>query len=72
MFRVIVQDSRRSPTSGNLVGFAGHYDPHTKALVMDKTKASFYLDHGAQPSERIARLLRSEGVKLPKWVTNPG
>jgi len=68
MFRVIVQDARRTPTSGNLVAALGHYDPHTKVLVVDKTKASFYLEHGAQPSPRIARLLKSEGIKLPKWV----
>ena len=26
------------------------------------------MEHGAQPSDRVARLLKSEGVKLPKWV----
>ncbi len=31
-------------------------------------KADFYLKHGAQPSDRVARLLKKEGVKLPKWV----
>ncbi|MGH7142056.1 MAG: 30S ribosomal protein S16 [Candidatus Saccharimonadales bacterium] len=68
MFRVIVQDSRRTPTSGNVVAFLGSYNPHTKAISLDKEKAISYLKHGAQPSERIALLLRGEGVKLPKWV----
>jgi small subunit ribosomal protein S16 len=68
MFRVIVQDSRRTPTSGKVVARLGSYDPHAKAIVLDKEKASFYLDHGAQPSERVARLLKNEGVKLPDWV----
>jgi small subunit ribosomal protein S16 len=31
MFRVIVQDSHRSPTSGKVVAFLGSYDPHTKS-----------------------------------------
>lgn len=67
-FRVVVQDSRRTPTSGKLVASLGSYNPHTKTSTVDKEKASFYLEHGAQPTERVARLLKSEGVKLPKWV----
>jgi small subunit ribosomal protein S16 len=67
-FRVVVQDSRRTPTSGKIVAQLGHYDPHSKQTVLDKEKATFYLTNGAQPSERVARLLKSEGVKLPSWV----
>lgn len=71
MFRVIVQDSRLTPTSGKVVAQLGSYDPHTKAVSLDKEKAAFYLEHGAQPSERATRLLKSEGVKLPDWVKLP-
>jgi small subunit ribosomal protein S16 len=46
----------------------GSYDPHAKAVILDKEKAAFYLEHGAQPSDRVARLLKNEGVKLPSWV----
>lgn len=67
-FRVVVQDSRRTPTSGKIVVALGHYNPHSKEIVLDKEKAAFYLEHGAQPSERAARLLSAEGVKLPSWV----
>ena len=67
-FRVVVQDSRRTPTSGKIVAALGNYNPHTKESKLDKEKAAFYLEHGAQPSERAARLLKAEGVKLPKWV----
>jgi small subunit ribosomal protein S16 len=67
-FRVVVQDSRRTPTSGKVVASLGSYNPHTKTTTLDKEKASFYLEHGAQPSERVARLLQAEGVKLPSWV----
>lgn len=69
MFRVVVQDSRRTPTSGKIVAQLGSYDPHGKTVILDKEKAKFYLEHGAQPSERVARLLKSEGVKLPDWVS---
>lgn len=71
MFRVIVQDSRRTPTSGKLVAQLGSYDPHAKTVIVDTEKAKFYLDHGAQPSERVAKLFTSEGIKLPSWVLSP-
>ena len=67
-FRVVVQDSRRTPTSGKIVAQVGSYNPHSKQTTLDKEKAQFYLDHGAQPSPRVARLLKAEGVKLPAWV----
>lgn len=68
MFRVVVQDSRVTPTSGKIVALLGSYDPHTKQAAIEKDKADFYLQHGAQPSPRAARLLQTEGVKLPEWV----
>lgn len=67
-FRVVVQDSRRTPTSGKVVALLGSYNPHTKTTQVDTEKAAFYLEHGAQPSDRVARLLQNEGVTLPKWV----
>ncbi|MBA3758014.1 30S ribosomal protein S16 [Candidatus Saccharibacteria bacterium] len=70
-FRVVVQDSRRTPTSGRLVAALGSFNPHSKVAILDKQKASFYLEHGAQPSERVIRLLKAEGVKLPSWVKVP-
>jgi len=67
-FRVVVQDSRRTPTSGRIVASLGHFNPHSKEVVLDKEKAQTYLNNGAQPTDRIARLLKAEGVKLPEWV----
>ncbi|MBC7546816.1 30S ribosomal protein S16 [Candidatus Saccharibacteria bacterium] len=68
MFRVVVQESHVTPTSGKVVAQLGSYDPHAKNLILDKEKAAFYLEHGAQPSDRAARLIASDGVTLPKWV----
>lgn len=68
MFRVVVQDSRVTPTSGKVVAMLGSYDPHAKAAVLDKEKAATFLKNGARPSDRAAMLLKSEGVKLPSWV----
>jgi small subunit ribosomal protein S16 len=69
MFRVIVQEARLTPTSGKVVALLGSYDPHTKSATLDKEKAATFLKNGAQPSDRAALLLKSEGVKLPKWVS---
>src|SRR5680860_922039 len=68
MFRMVVQDSRRTPTSGRFVCLLGSYDPHSKTLQIDKDKAAEYLKNGARPSDRVASLLKQEGVKLPDWV----
>lgn len=67
-FRVVVQDSRLSPKSGKVVAYLGSYNPHTKAAVLDNDAAQKFLSNGAQPSDRVARLLKKEGVKLPPWV----
>lgn len=67
-FRVVVQDSRRTPTSGKIVAQVGTYDPHSKAINLNKERAQHYLDHGAQPSPRVVLLLKAEGLDMPKWV----
>lgn len=67
-FRVIVQDSRLSPKSGKVVASLGHYNPHTKENGVDFDRAATYLNNGAQPSPRVARLLADNGIKLPEWV----
>lgn len=67
-FRVVVQDSRQTPSSGKFVALLGSYDPHTKKSTLTKEKAEFYLKNGAQPSERVAKLFQSEGIALPSWV----
>lgn len=67
-YRMIVQDSHRSPTSGKVVANLGNYNPHTKALNINKERAEFYVKNGAQPSPRVAKLLKEDGLKLPSWV----
>jgi small subunit ribosomal protein S16 len=67
-FRVVVQDSRFNPKSGRVVAYLGVYNPHTKTATLDSEKAAKYLDNGAQPSDRVVRVLQKEGIKLPSWV----
>lgn len=67
-YRIVVQESQRHPLSGRVVATVGHYNPHTKSLTIDKPTVEKYLNNGAQPSSRVAYILKSEGVKLPDWV----
>lgn len=71
-FRVVVQDARLTPTSGKVVALLGNYNPHTKEAALAKDKAEFYLTNGAQPSPRVARLFKAEGISLPNWVKESG
>lgn len=68
MYRVIVQEAHRQPTSGKVVANLGSYNPHTKVSTLDKEKAATYLKNGAQPSDRVVKLLQAEKVALPEWV----
>ena len=68
LYRIVVQEAQRHPLSGRIVAQVGTFNPHTKAVVLDKDTAQKYLNNGAQPSTRVVRILKAEGVKLPKWV----
>lgn len=68
MYRVIVQDSHRQPTSGRVVANLGSYNPHTKETTLDKDQAATFLKNGAQPSDRVVKLLQNQKVALPDWV----
>ena len=67
-FRIVVQDSKFSPSSGRVVAKIGHHNPHTKETVIDKEKVTEYLKNGAQPSPRVVRILQQEKISIPEWV----
>lgn len=67
-YRIIVQEAQRHPLSGRVVAEVGNYNPATKALTLDKEVVNKYLKNGAQPSSRVAFILKKNGIKLPKWV----
>ena len=67
VYRIVVQEAQRHPLSGRVVAEVGSYNPQTKTTVLDKEKIEFYLGHGAQPSSRVARLLKANKIKLPAW-----
>lgn len=71
VYRLAVQEAQRHPSSGRVVAYVGSYNPHTKEVNIQKETAQKYLDNGAQPTPRVVKLLKAEGVNLPKWVKEP-
>ena len=64
IWRVVVAD-RRSPRDGRTIETIGHYNPQTdpSVIVIDEERARHWLDHGAQPSQTVATLLRKKGIE---------
>ena len=73
-YRVVVADSRAS-RDGKFIEIVGTYNPLTDpaTIVMDKEKISMWMGRGAQPTERVSKLLSSmEPVdEYPKINDNP-
>ena len=67
-FRVIVQEHQHSPKSGKVTEIVGSFNPHTKKAELKTDRIKEYLKNGAQPSNRVIRILKENKVTLPKWV----
>ncbi len=69
VYRLVVQESQKNPSNGRVVAYVGTYDPHTKELNIVTDEVQRYLDNGAQPSDRVVKILKgNKEIKLPKWV----
>jgi small subunit ribosomal protein S16 len=66
-FRIVVADSHRA-VGAKFVEILGNYNPHTKKIEINLEKLEQYMKNGAQPSNTLAKILKKEEVKLPKWV----
>ena len=62
-YRIVAADAR-SPRDGRFIEILGHYDPRQdpSALTVDNDKAVKWLGEGAQPSERVRKLLVISGA----------
>lgn len=67
-FRLVAQEHSLSPKSGRVVERLGSFNPYSKEFTFDKEAVEKRLANGAQPSNRVARLLKNNDVKLPEWV----
>lgn len=62
-YRVVAADSR-SPRNGRFIEIVGTYQPRQDPSVIeiDNDKAVHWLRHGAQPTERVEKLLKISGA----------
>jgi len=62
-YRVVVADSR-SPRNGRFIEILGTYEPRAEPskVIIDNDKAVKWLANGAQPTERVSKLLAISGA----------
>ncbi len=62
-YRIVAADSR-SPRDGRFIEIIGTYDPRQEpsAIAVDNDKAVSWLRKGAQPTERVQKLLQISGA----------
>jgi small subunit ribosomal protein S16 len=69
-YRVVVAEST-SPRDGTFLEILGHYNPLTEptTFVIKEDRVREWLKNGAQPTDRVARLLSGRGiVPAPTYV----
>jgi small subunit ribosomal protein S16 len=74
-YRVVVADSRM-PRDGRFIERLGTFDPlkaedAADRLVLDQEKAKAWMAKGAQPTDRVARLLDGLGLVKREARNNP-
>lgn len=67
VYRIVAAEKRRSAT-GKFVAVLGHYNPHTKDLVIKKDELKKFIENGAQPSNAVLKLMKQDKIALPKWA----
>jgi small subunit ribosomal protein S16 len=62
-WRVVVAD-RRSPRDGRFIEVVGRYNPQTEpsTIVLKEDRIRHWLERGAQPSEPVRKLLKTQGI----------
>ena len=63
VWRVVVADSR-SPRDGRFIETLGRYNAQTdpSTIVLNEERIRLWLDRGAQPSETVKKLLKTQGI----------
>ena len=62
-YRLVVAEST-APRDGTFLENLGHYNPltHPTTFVIKEERVRHWLERGAQPTERVARLLATRGI----------
>jgi small subunit ribosomal protein S16 len=63
VWRVVVAD-KRSPRDGRFIETVGRYNAQTdpSTIVLDEDRVRYWLGQGAQPSDTVKKLLRTQGI----------
>lgn len=71
-YRVVVTEST-APRDGTFLEILGHYNPLTNptTFVVKEDRVREWLGRGAQPSERVARLLVKGGILPASAISIP-
>lgn len=74
-YRVVITEHTRKP-QGAYIEAVGAYNPRAREFSVKEDRVIHWLDQGAQPSERVAKLLISAGVAhrllaLPDYDRKP-
>ena len=73
-YRVVAADSRM-PRDGRFIEKLGTYNPllpkdSEERIKLDMERVQYWLDQGAQPSDRVSRFLEAAGVVAKKERAN--
>jgi small subunit ribosomal protein S16 len=63
IWRVVVAD-QRSKRDGRVIETVGHYNAQTQpsTIVLDEERVRSWLARGAQPSQTVRKLLKTQGI----------
>lgn len=72
-YRVVVADAR-SPRDGRIIESIGRYDPRREPSLVeiDNDRARYWLGTGAQPTDRVQKLLEISGAVAQPKVSRAG
>ena len=65
VWRVVVAD-QRSPRDGRVIEIVGHYNAQTNpsTIKVDEERIREWVSRGAQPTNSVKKLLRTQGIRL--------
>ena len=74
-YRIVAADSRM-PRAGRFIEKLGTYNPllakdSEERVKMDVERVQYWISQGAQPTDRVARMLEAAGVKEKTERNNP-